>query len=199
MAMVTLFYFTAWAKDPAPAINVDSTPIVRDARGVSSFAPVVKKTAPSVVTIRSTHIIHERLYRNPMYNDPLFRQFYGDPFGNGGGGSREITRQERSLGSGIIISPDGYILTANHVVDGVDQIKVSVPGSKEEYTAKVVGTDPPTDVAVLKIEATGLAAITFGDSDQLEVGDVVLAVGNPFGVGQTVTMGIVSALGPERF
>src|SRR5208282_3539071 len=101
--------FTAWAKEPAPAINVDTTPIVRDARAVTSYAPVVKKAAPSVINIFSTHIVHQRLYRNPMFNDPFFRQFFGDP---SGGNQREITRKEESLGSGIIISPDGYILTA---------------------------------------------------------------------------------------
>ena len=96
---------------------------------------------------------------------------------------------------GVIVSPDGYILTANHVVEGADEIKVAIGDNKKEFTAKVIGTDPPTDVAVLKIDAKDLPAITLGDSDQLEVGDVVLAIGNPFGVGQTVTMGIVSALG----
>jgi len=195
VAMVALVYFTAWAKEPAPSINVDTTPIVRDAKAVTSYAPVVKKAAPSVVNIFSTHIVHERLYRNPMFNDPFFRQFFGDPSGQDGGRQREITRREESLGSGIIISPDGYILTANHVVDGMDEIKVAIPNGKQEYTAKLVGADPPTDVAVLKIDATGLPAITLGDSDQLEVGDVVLAIGNPFDVGESVTMGIVSALG----
>src|ERR1035441_2101778 len=193
--MVCLFYYAAWAKESAPVISVDTTPIVRDAKAVTSFAPVVKKAAPSVVNISSMHIIHERLYRNPMFNDPLFRQFFGDPSGQDGGNQRDITRREQSLGSGIIISPDGYILTANHVVQGMDEIKVAIPDSKMEYTARVVGADPPTDVAVLKIDATGLPAITLGDSDQLEVGDVVLAIGNPFEVGQSVTMGIVSALG----
>jgi serine protease Do len=193
MAIVGLVYFTSWAKEPAPVISVDKTPIVRDARAVTSFAPVVKKAAPSVVNIYSTQIIHQRLYRNPFFDNPFF--FFGDPSGQNGGSHRDITRREESLGSGIIISPNGYVLTANHVVDGMDEIKVSIPDSKKEYTAKVVGTDPPTDVAVLKIEATGLPAITLGDSDKLEVGDVVLAIGNPFEVGQSVTMGIISALG----
>jgi len=188
VAIVALFYFTAWAKDPAPAIKVDTTPIVRDARAVTSFAPVVKKAAPSVVNIYSTHIVRVRL-------DPFFRRFFGDPSDQSGGSQREVTRREESLGSGIIISPDGYILTANHVVDGMDEIKVAVPNNKQEFTAKVVGTDPPTDVAVLKIDATGLPAVTLGNSDQLEVGDVVLAIGDPFDVGESVTMGIVSALG----
>ena len=159
-------------------------------------APVVKKAAPSVVNIYSTHIIHMRPFRNPFFDDPLFRQFFGDQFGPND--NREITRREQSLGSGVIISPDGYILTANHVVEGADEIKVAVGDSdSKKFTAKVVGTDPPTDVAVLKIDAKDLPAITLGDSDQLEVGDVVLAIGNPFGLGQTVTMGIVSALGRQ--
>jgi serine protease Do len=193
LGMVTLFYFTAWAKEAAPAINVDAKPIVRDVKAGTSYAPVVKKAAPSVVNIFSTHIVRERLYRNPMFNDPLFRQFFGDP--SGGGNQREIQRKEESLGSGIIISPDGYILTANHVVDGMDEIKVAIPEGKKEYTAKVIGADPPTDVAVLKIDATGLPAITLGDSDKIEVGDVVLAIGDPFDVGESVSLGIVSALG----
>ncbi len=192
--MVLLIYFSAWARDTAPAISVDQSPIVRDAKAGTSYALIVKKAAPSVVNIFSTHIVHERLYRNPMFNDPLFRQFFGEP-DQGGRTPREITRREESLGSGIIISPDGYILTANHVVDGMDEIKVAVPGGKEEYTAKIIGADPPTDVAVLKIDASGLPAITVGDSDQLEVGDVVLAIGDPFDVGESVTLGIVSALG----
>jgi serine protease Do len=192
LAMAGLVYFTAWAKEPAPTIHVDTTPIVRDTKAVTSYALVVKRAAPSVVNIFSTHIIHERLYRNPFFNDPFFRQFFGNP---GDGNQREITRKEESLGSGIIISSDGYILTANHVVAGMDEIEVAIPDGNKEYTARVVGSDPPTDVAVLKIEATGLPAITLGDSDQLEVGDVVLAIGNPFEVGQSVTLGIVSALG----
>jgi serine protease Do len=192
--MGCFFYYAAWAKEPAPAISVDKTPLVRDAKATSSFAPVVKKAAPSVVNIFSTQIVHMRRSRVP-FDDPFFRQFFGDPFGQDDGSQRERTRRERSLGSGIIVSADGYILTANHVVEGMDEIKVSIPDSKQEYTAKVVGADPPTDVAVLKIDATGLPAVTLGDSDQLEVGDVVLAIGNPFGVGQSVSMGIVSALG----
>ncbi len=192
--LLAIFYFTAWAKEPAPAIKVDNTPIVRSTAPVTSYASVVKLAAPSVVNIFSSQIIHERPYRNPFFNDPFFRQFFGNPNGDGGN-QREFTRREESLGSGIIISADGYILTANHVVEGMDEIKVATPASKKVYTAKVVGTDPLTDVAVLKIDATGLPAITLGDSDQLEVGDVVLAIGDPFGVGQSVTMGIVSALG----
>ena len=187
------FHFTCWAKDNQPRFNLSSTPINRDARSGTSYAPIVKKVAPSVVNIYSTRFIKERLRRNPMMDNPIFRQFFGDQIPDDGG--RERTRKEQGLGSGVIVSPDGYILTANHVVAEADEIKVAIPGSKTEYTAKVIGKDQPTDVAVLKIEAPNLPAITLADSDQLEVGDVVLAIGNPFGVGQTVTMGIVSGLG----
>ena len=197
-AILLLSHFTLWGKDPDPTIHVDTTPLARTAQPFASYAPVVKKAAPSVVNIYSTTIVHMRQrYGNPFYNDPFFRQFFGDQFGPGG--SREITRREESLGSGVIVSPDGYILTANHVVEGADKIRVAIPGDKKEYTAKVIGTDPPTDVAVLKIDAENLPAVTLGDSDQLEVGDVVLAIGDPFRVGQTVTMGIVSGLGRSGF
>lgn len=195
IAILTFVYFNSWAKDVAPNITVDTTPITRNTSGITSFAPIVKIVAPSVVNIYSTHFVHQRLYRNPFYGDPLFRQFFGGQMPDGGGGGREITRKEESLGSGVIVSSNGYILTANHVVADADEVKVSIAKDKKEYIAKVIGTDPLTDVAVLKIDATGLPAITLGDSDQLEVGDIALAIGNPFGVGQTVTMGIISALG----
>lgn len=187
-------HLTSWGKDGNPALNVSSTPVNRDARGGTSFAPVVKKASPSVVNIYSTKFIKERPFNPFQYfqNDPTFRQFFGNRFQ---GDDRERTRRERGLGSGVIVSPDGYIITANHVVDGADEVQVAISGNKKEFAAKVIGKDRATDIAVLKIEAEGLPAITLADSDQLEVGDVVLALGNPFGVGQTVTMGIVSALG----
>jgi serine protease Do len=186
-------HFTCWAKDSQPRFNLSSTPINRDARSGTSYSPIVKKVAPSVVNIYSTRFIKERLRRNPMMDNPIFRQFFGDQVPDGDG--RERTRKEQGLGSGVIVSPDGYILTANHVVADADEIKVAIPGSKTVFTAKVIGKDQPTDIAVLKIDAPNLPAVTLADSDQLEVGDVVLAIGNPFGVGQTVTMGIVSGLG----
>ena len=192
LVVAGLFFLTSSARESEPAIKVETTPVNRDARLGASFAPVVKRAAPSVVNIYSTHIVHIRPMRNPFFADPFFRQFFGNQFPDDG---RERTRREQSLGSGVIISPDGYILTANHVVDGADEIEVAIADNKKEFTARVVGTDPPTDVAVLKIDAKDLPAITLGDSDQLEVGDIVLAIGNPFRVGQTVTMGIVSALG----
>ncbi len=189
LALTTVFHLSSWGKGTEPAIKVETTPVNRDAKLGTSFAPVVKKAAPSVVNIYSTHIIHMRPMRNPMFNDPFFRQFFGSDDGH------EFTRRERALGSGVIVSPDGYILTANHVVEDADEIKVSLGENKKEYAAKIVGTDPPTDVAVLKIDAKDLPAITLADSTQLEIGDIVLAIGNPYGLSQTVTMGIVSALG----
>ena len=176
---------------PQPLFNVSTAPVNRDRQG-TSYAPVVKKVAPSVVNIYSTRFIKERPMRNPFMNDPFFRQFFGNQFQ---GDDRERTRKEQALGSGVIVSADGYILTANHVVADADEVKVSIADSKKEYTAKIIGKDRATDVAVLKISANNLPAVTLADSDQLEIGDVVLALGNPFGIGQTVTMGIVSATG----
>ena len=196
LLLVVLVHHRVWARENAPDIHVDNTPVNRDARMGTSFAPVVKKAQPSVVNIYSTRIVHEQSRMSPLFNDPFFRQFFGNQLQ---GDDQERTRKEQSLGSGVIVSPDGFILTANHVVAEADEVKVSVNGDKKEYTAKVVGKDSATDVAVLKIEAKDLPAITLADSDQLEVGDVVLAIGNPFGVGQTVTMGIVSALGRSGF
>jgi serine protease Do len=195
-ALVVLFHVTSWGREAGPAIKVEGTPVNRDVKLGTSFAPIVKKAAPSVVNIYSTQTIHFRTrpFRNPFSDDPFFRQFFGDQpeFNNNG---REFTRKAQSLGSGVIVSPDGYILTANHVVAGADEIKVAIADNKKEFTAKVVGTDPPTDIAVLKIDAKDLPAIILGDSDLLEVGDIVLAIGNPYGLSRTVTMGIVSALG----
>ena len=186
-----VFHYTLWGKDVAPVIKVEHTPVDRELRPIASFAPIVKTAAPSVVNIYSTRIIQERPRRNPFQDDPFFRQFFGN---QGLSDDQGRSRKEQSLGSGVIVSPDGYILTANHVVDGADEIKVSINGGKKEFTARVIGKDKPTDVAVLKIDAKDLPAITLADSDQLAVGDIVLAIGDPFGVGQTVTMGIVSAL-----
>ena len=178
--------------NPPAKLSIDKKPINRDVPAPISFAPVAKKVAASVVNIYSTMTIHERATPDPFLNDPLFRRFFGDQFG---GQTQPRDRKAQGLGSGVIVSPDGYILTANHVVEGADTVKVALSDGEKEFDAKVVGTDPPTDVAVLRIDARKpLAAITLSDSDKLQVGDLVLAVGNPFAVGQTVTMGIVSAL-----
>jgi serine protease Do len=187
-----------------PQILLNTNALPKDTRGITSFAPVFKKVAPSVVTIYSTKTVRQNLGGSP-FDDPLFRRFFGfgdedeetpSPRGRGNrrGGTRpERQQKEQSLGSGVIISSDGYILSNNHVVEGADEVKVSFSGGEDDIIAKVIGTDPHTDISVLKIDRTGLQPITITDSDQLQVGDIVLAVGNPFGVGQTLTMGIVSA------
>jgi serine protease Do len=168
---------------------------------ITTFAPVVKRTMPAVVNISSSKVVKEQGQEGgELFNNPLFRQFFG-----GRMPQQEQPRSQRatSLGSGVVVSPDGYILTNNHVVEGATDVKVSF-ANKEEYPAKVIGTDKYTDVAVLKINKTGLTTLPFADSNRAEVGDVVLAIGEPFGLGQTVTMGIISAkgragLGIERF
>jgi serine protease Do len=151
-----------------------------------TFAPLVKSVLPSVVNVSSSKVVRNR--QSPSMDDPFFRQFFGDQFNI----PRE--RREHSLGSGVIVSPQGYILTNNHVIDGASEISV-VLSNKQEFKARVVGTDPRIDIAVLKVEATNLPALTLGDASKVQVGDVELAIGNPFGLGQTVTMGIVSATG----
>ncbi|HXS97565.1 MAG TPA: DegQ family serine endoprotease [Candidatus Limnocylindrales bacterium] len=163
----------------------------------NTFAPVVKRVLPAVVNISSTKMLKTSFQGSddPMDN-PLFRQFFGD---NGGGGRqfrvpRQQQQKEQGLGSGVIVSPEGYILTNNHVVDGATDVRVTL-SDRREFKARVVGTDPKTDVAVVKIDANNLTPIVIGDSGRIQVGDYVLAVGDPFGVGKTVTMGIVSATG----
>ena len=176
---------------------VNKAPINRDGKVIMSFAPVVKKVAPSVVNIFTTTTPRRQNYREiPFLNDPLFRRFFGDDFGGNGRGGRELQApKQHGLGSGVIVTRDGYILTNNHVVENADEIKVALTESGERFSAKVIGTDPKTEVAVLKIEADNLPFVELGDSDNIEVGDLVLAAGNPFGIGQTVTMGMISALG----
>jgi serine protease Do len=183
---------TKVAAEASVPVAVNDAPLDRDPRLGNSFAPVVKKLAPTVVNISTTKNVKQTQMR-PMFDDPFFRQFFGDQFRGSGRNARPF--KEHSLGSGVIVSKDGYILSNNHVVDGADEIKVLLAKGKKEYDAKVVGRDPKTDVAVLKIDAKDLPFATLGNSDNVEVGDVVLAVGSPFGLAQTVTMGIVSAMG----
>jgi serine protease Do len=160
----------------------------------TTFAPVVQKVMPSVVNIFSSRkVATDTRNLEQFFEDPLFRRFLGDPFRQP---PIPRERQERSLGSGVVISSDGYIVTNNHVIDGGTDIKVLL-NDKSEFPARVVGTDSKTDLAVLKIDKMGLPALPLGDSSKVQVGDVVLAIGNPFGVGQTVTMGIVSATGRD--
>lgn len=177
------------------SLNVDQAPLLREPRLSVSFAPVVERVAPSVVYVYSTKMVRNPSGRElrPLFNDPLFRRFFGELFDEKSPRETPRMQKQQSLGSGVIVSKDGHILTNNHVVDGADEVKVALFGDKREFTAKVVGRDPKTDIAVLKIDAGDLPPLTLADSDKVAVGDVVLAVGNPFGIGQTVTMGIVSA------
>lgn len=178
----------------APKFHVDPSPPPRDGKLTLSFAPVAEKVAPSVVNVFSTRAVRDPAADIPFFNDPLFRRFFG---GRGAQPPSE-PRIQQGLGSGVIVSEDGYIITNNHVVESSEEVRV-VLASGKEYSATVVGTDPASEIAVVKIDATNLPAITMADSSQLKVGDVALAIGNPFGVGQTVTLGIVSAVGRAGF
>ncbi|WP_213299147.1 Do family serine endopeptidase [Paraburkholderia sacchari] len=154
----------------------------------SSYADAAQKAMPAVVNVFSSK--DGSLPPDPRQNDPLFRYFFGKPNTN----RKQQEQPAANLGSGVIVSPDGYILTNQHVIDGADQIEIALSDGRTT-NAKVIGIDPETDIAVLKINLPNLPTITLGRMDQARVGDVVLAIGNPFGVGQTVTMGIISALG----
>jgi len=157
---------------------------------VVSYADIVSRVSPAVITIHSEMRVRAP-QQYPFMDDPMFRQFFGDRL------PQRMPEQRRSgLGSGVIISTDGYILTNHHVVDGAEQIKVDLNDNRT-LDAKVVGSDPLSDLAVLKIDATNLPVLALGDSDKVRVGDVVLAIGNPLGIGQTVTMGIISAKGRQ--
>ena len=153
-----------------------------------SYSDAVQKATPSVVNIFTSKEV--RTQRNPLFDDPLFRRFFGD----GSASGEDVRQRATSLGSGVIVSEAGYILTNHHVVESADEIEIALADGKK-LLARIVGNDPETDLAVLRVDSEKLPSITFGTSDSLRVGDVVLAIGNPFGVGQTVTAGIVSALG----
>ena len=155
-----------------------------------SYSPVVKRVAPAVVNVYAAKVVHQR---NPLLEDPIFRRFFGMPGGPGGPGGGE--QVQRSLGSGVMVDADGLIVTNVHVIEGADEVKVSL-ADKREFEASIVLKDKRTDLAVLRIKngSEKFPFLDFANSDALEVGDVVLAIGNPFGIGQTVTHGIVSAL-----
>jgi serine protease Do len=194
LAAVCAGSLLVWAKDterPPMELQTDNTSINRDDAVRVSYSSIVKKAAPSVVYVFSTKRV--RMPQVPFLNDPVWRRFFGIP-DQGGGQQFPRESEQHSLGSGVIVSANGYIITNNHVIDGADDVKVAVGEPRKEYEAAIVGRDPKADVAVLKIDAGGLPAATLGDSDKLEVGDTVLAIGNPFGIGLTVTHGIVSAL-----
>jgi serine protease Do len=176
---------------PAVAVKRDSEPVNRGPLETGSFSTVVKRVAPSVVKI-TTSTKAKRVAASPNqfpgFDNPMFRQFFG-------GRVPEIqTPPQSGLGSGVIISADGYVVTNNHVIQGADEVLIALDDGRE-LKAKVVGRDPQTDIAVVKVDGKDLPAITFADSTKIEVGDRVLAIGNPFGLGETVTTGIVSAKG----
>ena len=168
-----------------PATSTNSTPI---ATSPNSFADVVDRVAPAVVTIHSSRQARPPR-QHPFFDDPRFREFFGLPRPQ----ERQAPRVQ-GLGSGVIVSADGYILTNHHVIDGAEEITVGLTDNRS-FTAKLVGSDPPSDLAVLKIDENNLPVLNLGDSDRARVGDVVLAIGNPLGLEQTVTAGIISAKG----
>jgi serine protease Do len=214
--------------EPLPALKYDPTPLPPT---TPSYAPVVEKVAPSVVTIstfstgkqnrpnalsqRGGNDPRDPRNNNPLFNDPMFRRFFGLPEGDDNntppspqprrraprqGEEQQPQRgngrkQPLGLGSGVIVSTEGYIITNNHVVKDADEIQVTIGSSSHEYKARVIGTDPGSDLAVIKIDSKNLPAVTFSDSDKLRAGDIVIAVGNPFGLTQSASMGVVSAVG----
>src|ERR1700730_2787569 len=196
LSLATGFALNSGAKDngtpTAPLqVQVYNSPLTRDVKEGSSFAPIVKKVAPSVVKI----LVTMKGGDNPLANSDMdfFRLFFGeDKQHQTNPGGRFHIPAEHGIGSGVIVSHDGYILTNNHVVNSASEIQVALNDGRQ-FTAKLIGSDPKTDVALIRIKADNLPALTLADSDKIEVGDVVLAIGNPFGIGQTVTKGIVSA------
>jgi Do/DeqQ family serine protease len=184
-------YSTHAGSEPHPASGSGTAAIASGP--LVSYADVVDHVAPAVVTIRSSRRVRAP-EQFPFMDDPFFRQFFGGSLPRRGGGNGEV---QRSLGSGVIVRADGHIVTNHHVVDGAQDIRVEFDNSKRTYTAKLVGSDAPSDLAVLKIDASGLPVLPLGDSDKVRVGDVCLAVGNPLGVGESVTSGIISAKGRQ--
>jgi serine protease Do len=176
------------ANEKAP--SAEAPPLANGKLTLSTgFAPVVERVASAVVNISSTRTVKPSASeQNPFFNDPLFRDFFGR------GPLAPHERRERALGSGVIVSSDGFVLTNSHVVSEADEVRVMLP-DKRELKAKIVGQDPKTDVALLRIPGSGFPTASFGDSSRVKVGDFVLAIGDPLGLGQTVTMGIISAKG----
>lgn len=190
LLLSTLIFGSIYAfefKD-APAVQNRSNPAT-SSQTIQSYASALGDATKAVVNISTQKQVSNAMPNHPMFDDPFFQQFFGDIYG-------QIPRDriDRSLGSGVVISKDGYIITNHHVIEGADKILVSFSGSNNEYTAKVIGSDSRSDLAVIKLNRTNLPVISFADSDRVMVGDIVFAIGNPFGVGETVTQGIVSGL-----
>jgi len=192
VAVAALFIVSTFRPEWLPRRNVETTPAQVShsanpgaAGATASYHEAVRRAMPSVVNISTAKQVQSS--RHPLLNDPIFRRFFGEQL-------PEESQRATSLGSGVIVSASGYVLTNNHVVEAADEIEVALADGKK-LLAKVVGSDPDTDLAVLRIDGENLPAISFGSSEALRVGDVVLAMGNPFNFGHTVTLGIVSALG----
>jgi serine protease Do len=187
---LTSGFRSGFAGKPAFTVQAASSD---DVRIHETFAPIVRAVAPAIVNISTSKTVKAPdTSSEPFLQDPFFKRFFGDQFPELFRAPRE--RRARSLGSGVIVSQDGYILTNNHVVEDAHDIHISLNDGKE-FTGRVIGTDPKTDLAVVKIDQTGLQTITLGDSKEVQAGDIALAFGNPFGLGGTVTMGVVSAIG----
>ncbi|AKV06686.1 MULTISPECIES: Do family serine endopeptidase AlgW [Pseudomonas] len=189
IALLIIQRYPQWVGLPSLDVNLQQAPQTTTMQqGPVSYADAVTIAAPSVVNLYTTKVINKP--NHPLFEDPQFRRFFGD-------NAPKQKRMESSLGSGVIMSPEGYLLTNNHVTSGADQIVVALKDGRETL-ARVIGSDPETDLAVLKIDLKNLPSITVGRSDNIRIGDVALAIGNPFGVGQTVTMGIISATGRNQ-
>ncbi len=171
-----------------PVVPIETFPTAAPSH---SYAEVVSRVSPGVVTVLSARRARQP-QQHPFFNDPFFRDFFGDRLP--GGQAPPVPQPQVGLGSGVIVTQDGYILTNHHVIDGAEGIRVETIDNRV-FEAKVIGSDPPSDLAVLKIEADNLPLLTLADSDQVRVGDIALAIGNPLGLGQTVTAGIISAKG----
>jgi Do/DeqQ family serine protease len=205
LSILVVFAFSVWscnrgrpsalrlASTSDPGTNnapINNGPPNGSVMPVVSYADVVSRVSPAVITIHSQMRVRAP-QQYPFMNDPMFREFFGQR-----GIPQQPEQRKEGLGSGVIVSTDGYILTNHHVVDGAEQIKVDLNDNRT-LDAKVIGLDPPSDLAVLKVDATNLPVLALGDSERVRVGDVVLAIGNPLGIGQTVTMGIISAKGRQ--
>ena len=186
VTLLILLWLTACGREQPVNLPPPAAPPATTSTGVrTSFAEVVNRVSPAVVTVRTESRVRAP-QQFPFMDDPFFRRFFGDRL------PLPPEQLQRGLGSGVIVSNDGYILTNHHVVDGAQEIEVELR-EQRSIAAKLIGSDPPSDLAVLKIEQAGLSALALADSDKVQVGDVVLAIGNPLGIGQTVTMGIISA------
>ncbi|WP_137974933.1 Do family serine endopeptidase AlgW [Pseudomonas sp. F(2018)] len=190
LALLLIQRYPQWVGLPSNEVHLQQAPRYGIAQeGPVSYADAVSRAAPAVANLYTTKMVNKSS-THPLLDDPVFRRFFGDNL-------PKQRRMESSLGSAVIMSAEGYLLTNNHVVSGADQIVVALKDGRETL-ARLIGSDPETDLAVLKIDLQNLPPMTLGRSDQIQIGDVTLAIGNPFGVGQTVTMGIISATGRNQ-